>query len=32
SHAAGAAGGGQDTIQPQEPEPLIPAIQYQHVH
>ena len=32
SHAAGAAGGSQDTIQPQEPEPLIPAIQHQHVH
>ena len=32
SHAAGAAGGSQDTIQPQEPEPLIPAIQHQNIH
>ena len=32
SHAAGAAGGSQNTIQPQKFQPLIPAIQHQHVH
>ena len=32
SHTAGAAGGSQDTIQPQEPEPLVSAIQHQHIH
>ena len=31
SNAAGAAGGGEDSVQPQEPEPLIPAVQHQHV-
>ena len=32
SHTAGAAGGSQNTIQPQKFQTLIPAIQHQHIH
>ena len=32
SHTVGAAGGSQNTIHPQKFQPLIPAIQHQHVH
>ena len=32
SHAAGAAGGSQDTIQPQKFQTLIPAVQHQYIH
>ena len=32
SHTVGAAGSGQDAVQPQEFQPLIPAIQHQNIH